>query len=234
MVAADVHGKNQHKDGDFGDHVRSLKMRVADGRVLECSADQHEDLFRATIGGMGLTGHVLYEKLREAVRARGIDVITHAKCVGLHTDDAGAVVGVSLRRYDASKRLSAWHRRLGDTVRATKMGRLPGASLAQRALRTFEARAGYVHRAAARGGVVIAAGGFVFDEAMLHEHAPPYAGCMPLGTAGEIYYRYFGFMISVRTSVGLGVTVGFLLFGRKRVLCSRKSRFLVGVLRSRK
>jgi len=59
MVAADVHGKNQHRDGDFGDHVRSLKMRVADGRVLTCSATQHPDLFRGTIGGMGLTGHIL-------------------------------------------------------------------------------------------------------------------------------------------------------------------------------
>ena len=59
MVAADVHGKNQHRDGDFGDHVSSIRMRVADGRIVECSAEQHSDLFRATIGGMGLTGHIL-------------------------------------------------------------------------------------------------------------------------------------------------------------------------------
>ncbi len=59
MVAADVHGKNQHRDGNFGDHVTSLRMRVADDRVVECSPAQHPDLFRATIGGMGLTGHIL-------------------------------------------------------------------------------------------------------------------------------------------------------------------------------
>ncbi len=59
MVAADIHGKNQHRDGDFGDHVTSLKMRVADGRILECSPEQNSDLFRATVGGMGLTGHIL-------------------------------------------------------------------------------------------------------------------------------------------------------------------------------
>jgi FAD/FMN-containing dehydrogenase len=59
MVAADIHGKNQHKEGNFGHHVTELKMRVADGRVLECSPEQHPDLFRATIGGMGLTGHIL-------------------------------------------------------------------------------------------------------------------------------------------------------------------------------
>ncbi len=59
MVAADVHGKNQHQDGNFGHHVTALRMRVADGRVVECGPEQHADLFRATLGGMGLTGHIL-------------------------------------------------------------------------------------------------------------------------------------------------------------------------------
>jgi decaprenylphospho-beta-D-ribofuranose 2-oxidase len=59
MVAADVHGKNQHREGNFGHHVRALRIRVADDRVVECSLEQHEELFRATIGGMGLTGHIL-------------------------------------------------------------------------------------------------------------------------------------------------------------------------------
>ena len=59
MVAADVHGKNHHVDGCFGEHVRSLKMRVADGRVLEVSEEREQQLFRATLGGMGLTGHIL-------------------------------------------------------------------------------------------------------------------------------------------------------------------------------
>ncbi|MEM6290318.1 MAG: FAD-binding oxidoreductase [Myxococcota bacterium] len=59
MVASDVHGKNHHCDGTFGEHVRSLKMRVADGTILECSPEQHPDLFWATVGGMGLTGHIL-------------------------------------------------------------------------------------------------------------------------------------------------------------------------------
>ena len=59
MVAADVHGKNQHVDGDFGDHVTRLLMRVADERVLWCSPEEHADLFYGSIGGMGLLGHIL-------------------------------------------------------------------------------------------------------------------------------------------------------------------------------
>jgi FAD/FMN-containing dehydrogenase len=58
-VAADVHGKNHHRDGCFGEHVRALSLRVADGRIVECSRTLEPELFRATLGGMGLTGHVL-------------------------------------------------------------------------------------------------------------------------------------------------------------------------------
>jgi decaprenylphospho-beta-D-ribofuranose 2-oxidase len=64
MVAADVHGKNHHVEGSFGAHVRSLLLRVADGRLVECSPDEEPDLFWATIGGMGLTGHILEVELR--------------------------------------------------------------------------------------------------------------------------------------------------------------------------
>lgn len=59
MVASDIHGKNHHVAGTFGRHVRALRMRVGDGRVLECSREEHADLFLATLGGMGLTGHIL-------------------------------------------------------------------------------------------------------------------------------------------------------------------------------
>ncbi|MEM6990772.1 MAG: FAD-binding oxidoreductase [Myxococcota bacterium] len=60
MVAADIHGKNHHCAGCFGQHVRALRMRVGDGRVLEVTPDgEHAELFHATTGGMGLTGHIL-------------------------------------------------------------------------------------------------------------------------------------------------------------------------------
>lgn len=59
MVASDVHGKNHHVKGCFGEHVRALRMRVADGRILEVTEANESELFRATLGGMGLTGHIL-------------------------------------------------------------------------------------------------------------------------------------------------------------------------------
>jgi FAD/FMN-containing dehydrogenase len=70
MVAADVHGGNHHVDGCFGRHVTWLKLRVADGRIVECSPPGPDgtgletDLFRATVGGMGLTGHILEVEFR--------------------------------------------------------------------------------------------------------------------------------------------------------------------------
>jgi len=63
-VAADVHGKNHHVAGCFGQHVTRLRMRVADGRILWCSREDHPELFWATIGGMGLTGHILEVEFR--------------------------------------------------------------------------------------------------------------------------------------------------------------------------
>jgi decaprenylphospho-beta-D-ribofuranose 2-oxidase len=55
-IAADIHGKNHHVDGTFGNHVQELKMVVESGEIISCSPEQNADLFKATLGGMGLTG----------------------------------------------------------------------------------------------------------------------------------------------------------------------------------
>lgn len=59
MVASDVHGKNHHREGCFGAHVRALRVRLADDSIVECSPEENADLFDATLGGMGLVGHIL-------------------------------------------------------------------------------------------------------------------------------------------------------------------------------
>ena len=55
-VANDVHGKNHHVAGSFGDHVKRLTLLRTDGSVIQCSPALEPEWFEATIGGMGLTG----------------------------------------------------------------------------------------------------------------------------------------------------------------------------------
>lgn len=89
MVAADVHGKNHHAEGTFGAHVKSLVLRVADSRIIECSPSSEPDLFWATVGGMGLTGHILEVEFgmhaipspwifEERLRLRNVDALVRA------------------------------------------------------------------------------------------------------------------------------------------------------------
>ncbi|PDT55277.1 MULTISPECIES: FAD-binding oxidoreductase [Sinorhizobium] len=63
-IANDVHGKNHHARGAFGNHVRRLTLLRSDGERLVCSAEENAELFAATIGGMGLTGLILDAELR--------------------------------------------------------------------------------------------------------------------------------------------------------------------------
>ncbi|MEI8233739.1 MAG: FAD-binding oxidoreductase [Verrucomicrobiota bacterium] len=57
-IAADVHGKNHHRDGCFGAWIRELTLLLSDGRAVTCSPEQDPEAFWATIGGMGLTGFI--------------------------------------------------------------------------------------------------------------------------------------------------------------------------------
>jgi decaprenylphospho-beta-D-ribofuranose 2-oxidase len=64
LIAADVHGKNHHRDGSFGRYVESLRLALADGSIVTCSQTENCELFAATIGGMGLTGVILSAQIR--------------------------------------------------------------------------------------------------------------------------------------------------------------------------
>lgn len=61
-VASNIHGKNHHIDGTFGNHVTEMDVIVSSGEVVTCSVEKDSDLFEATIGGMGLTGLILRVK----------------------------------------------------------------------------------------------------------------------------------------------------------------------------
>ncbi|MCB1671638.1 MAG: FAD-binding oxidoreductase [Gammaproteobacteria bacterium] len=63
-IASDVHGKNHHLDGCFSNFVQSMSLMLASGETVQCSRDNNPELFRATCGGMGLTGIILAATLK--------------------------------------------------------------------------------------------------------------------------------------------------------------------------
>jgi decaprenylphospho-beta-D-ribofuranose 2-oxidase len=64
-IANDIHGKNHHTAGSFGDHVTSMDLLTGSGDVRRIEPDGPEsDLFWATVGGIGLTGIILRATIR--------------------------------------------------------------------------------------------------------------------------------------------------------------------------
>jgi FAD/FMN-containing dehydrogenase len=63
-IANDIHGKNHHVAGTFGRHVTQFELLRSDGEHLICSPEQNSGMFRATIGGLGLTGLILWAEFR--------------------------------------------------------------------------------------------------------------------------------------------------------------------------
>ena len=69
MAAADVHGKNHHKEGSFSNFVDWVELINKDGSLIRCSQEANTELFRWTLGGMGLTGIII----RLAMRLRRVE-----------------------------------------------------------------------------------------------------------------------------------------------------------------
>jgi decaprenylphospho-beta-D-ribofuranose 2-oxidase len=63
-ISNDVHGKNHHKDGSFSKHVLDFRLLVASGECLTCSREENQELFWATVGGIGLTGMILSARVK--------------------------------------------------------------------------------------------------------------------------------------------------------------------------
>jgi decaprenylphospho-beta-D-ribofuranose 2-oxidase len=67
-IASDIHGKNHGVAGTLGRYVRALGLLTAAGDVRELRSESDEDgLLAATIGGMGLTGVIMWARI--ALRA---------------------------------------------------------------------------------------------------------------------------------------------------------------------
>lgn len=85
-IAADVHGKNHHKEGCFSEFVEHLHLMTSSGTVVKCSIEENSELYWQTIGGMGLTGILLSARFRlkkiensyiyqESIKARNLDAV---------------------------------------------------------------------------------------------------------------------------------------------------------------
>lgn len=62
-IANDVHGKNHHRAGSFGHHVRCFELLRSDGSRRTCSPSENPQWFRATLGGLGLTGLITWAEI---------------------------------------------------------------------------------------------------------------------------------------------------------------------------
>lgn len=63
-IANDVHGKNHHVLGTFGDHLQHMTLLRTDGEVIECGPQLRREWFSATVGGLGLTGFILTAEIQ--------------------------------------------------------------------------------------------------------------------------------------------------------------------------
>ena len=63
-IATDIHGKNHHCAGTFGCHVKAFELLRSDGTRLRCTPRTNTEYFKATIGGLGLTGLITWAEFR--------------------------------------------------------------------------------------------------------------------------------------------------------------------------
>ena len=140
-IAADVHGKNHHRDSSLASHVTSFDLMIASGHVLRCSREENPELFWATVGGMGLTGVILELELRmrriesvylegELIRAGNIDAAIEA------FERADSQYGYSVAWIDCNSGKSALGRSILSVGNFATLAQLP-RDLAQDPLSTM-------------------------------------------------------------------------------------------------
>jgi FAD/FMN-containing dehydrogenase len=75
-IANDVHGKNNHQQGSFGEHVQWLELQLGE-KSYHCSRESNAELYYATIAGLGLTG--LIKRVAIKMRKASHFVVSHSE-----------------------------------------------------------------------------------------------------------------------------------------------------------
>jgi len=136
--------------------------------------------------GHGTSGRVLFGALAEAVRRSGVVVIDQTAARKLVTDATGRVVGVECSTLRGAPGWAALAHRVLHRASAKPYLYLPKLGRAlHRRVAWLERRYGRPLRVTGDRGVVLTAGGFAANRAMMREHAPAYRGGMPLATPGD-------------------------------------------------
>jgi len=99
-IAADIHGKNHHRDGSFSNFVVDFRLLTPTGEILVCSPLQNADVFWATVGGMGLTGVILSARVRLRRTDSAYVFVDYYRASDL--EDALATMEESDEQYDYS------------------------------------------------------------------------------------------------------------------------------------
>lgn len=95
-IASDIHGKNHHSEGSFGNWVRSIELLTADGQVQHITPKRNAKLFWATVGGNGLTGIVLRASIEMVPTETayfindGVKTATLEETIAAHSDGSEA------------------------------------------------------------------------------------------------------------------------------------------------
>jgi FAD/FMN-containing dehydrogenase len=113
-IAADIHGKNHHLDGCFSQHIITIDLMLQNGDIVQCSHQENSDLFKATCGGMGLTGVIFNATIKMIhVQSRFIEQISYK---AQNIDELFS----HFHRYDSKRYSVAW---LDCTSKGNKLGR---------------------------------------------------------------------------------------------------------------
>lgn len=133
----------------------------------------------------GLPGAAFYDPLRASAERTGVRVSYESKVTELITDADGRVVGVAYTALPQGSAHAQLHEKLNQRAYNLK-NYMPAKSkqLWKQCDKILEEH-GVAQRVRAKNGVILAAGGFVYNRAMVKEHAPNYRKGMPLGTWGD-------------------------------------------------
>jgi 3-oxo-5alpha-steroid 4-dehydrogenase len=134
--------------------------------------------------GKGMSGYNFYAPLKASALGQGVRLRTQCEVRRLVLDASGRVIGVEAWELPAGSRAAKRHARL---ARWTDALHPYSPALAERLrCKVRELELAHAERRLIRAdhGVLLSAGGFVFNQAMLTVHAPRYLGGLPLGTSG--------------------------------------------------